>query len=156
MKMDDVLTLGGFMAGRTTCTYPEAVALVKASGNWEVFCEDHTPDDGIAHVHFYDGNDFMIIDYGTTFDNSDRYKQFYCYAGVEYFTDSLAEAEKRLYIDVYLYEVAYIAIYLSYVNQFLTVNGFSQHYGITNEEGAAIIEYGREQHEKEVARKKLQ
>ena len=47
------------------------------------------------------------------------------------------------------------AMYLDYVNQFLTVNRFAEFYSMTRETALRIIEEGRKQHE-DVIRTKME
>ena len=47
------------------------------------------------------------------------------------------------------------ALYLDYVNQFLTVNRFAEFYSMTRETALRIIEEGRKQHE-DVIRNKME
>ena len=43
-----------------------------------------------------------------------------------------------------------IEMYLDYFNNFLSILGFSEHYGITPEEGRIILTAGRELHEAQI------
>ncbi len=48
-----------------------------------------------------------------------------------------------------------IDFYLDWVNNFLTVAGMAQYYGVTYEEAVYLIEVGRKYHEEKVAHYKL-
>ena len=43
-------------------------------------------------------------------------------------------------------------LYLDYVNDWLTVEGMAEHYGITREKMLVILSEGKDEHEKQFAR----